>query len=126
MISHVTKAIEELTAHYPTSIFTVTEDGQGGAHVLMEGVDIGEKFNNSKTWFGFHLTAQFPYADIYPVFMAADVSLVDGRVFSAPITSGHQHEGRASLQISRRCNGLSGKQKATTKLKKIIDFLKEY
>jgi hypothetical protein len=126
MIPTVANAISELTAQFPSSVCSAREDGQGGAHIIVEGVDIGDKFRNSKTWFGFHLTAQFPYADIYPVFMASDVALADGRPFAPPVTSGHSYEGRNAIQISRRCNGLSGKQKATTKLRKILDFLKEY
>ena len=89
----VSTAIEELKRQFGTAAFTVREDGQGGAYVLMEPVEIGERFRPASTWLGFQITAQYPYADIYPVFMGADVARADGVAFQAPVTPGHNFEG---------------------------------
>ena len=124
MKQDVTEAIEELTRAFPSSVVTSTEDGQGGAYVFLEPVAIGDRCVPSNTWLGGHITALYPYADIYPVFMDAQVQRANGAAFEIPITVGHQFCGRAAIQISRRNNqAQSSPQKAVAKFMKIIDFL---
>ena len=68
-------AIEGLKSAFPNATITVlAEDGNGGAYVLVDGVELGSKFNTPKTWFGAHLPASLPYADIYPLFMGSEVA----------------------------------------------------
>ena len=123
----ISKAIQELEHQFSNCSFTIRDDEQGGAYIIMDGVPLGATYKPESTWFGFHLPAQYPYADIYPVFMGSEVTRIDNIDFSAPITRGHAFEGRTAIQISRR-NGAaqSGTQKATTKLLKILDFLEKY
>jgi len=122
----VTKAIEELQRQFGSATFTVRDDSQGGGYVLMDGMCLGERFKPERTWVGFHITPQYPYADIYPVFIGAEVTRVDGKPFSAPVTPGHQFEGRSALQVSRRSGtAQNGLQKATGKILKILDFLEK-
>jgi hypothetical protein len=72
----------------------------------------------------FHIPAQYPYADIYPVFIGGDVRRVDGVAFTAPVTPGHTFEGRPAIQVSRRSStAQNGLQKATAKILKVLDFL---
>lgn len=119
----VSTAVEELKRQFATAAFTVLEDGQGGARVFMEPVSIGPKYRPSETWLGFHIPAQYPYADIYPVFIG-NVARVDGMPFVAPVTPGHSFEGRPALQVSRRNSAAqSGLQKAAAKVLKVLDFL---
>lgn len=122
----VSTSIEELKQQFSDSSFTVREDGQGGAYVLMEPVSLGTRFQPDTTWVGFQITAQYPYADIYPVFIGSNVARVDGVPFAAPVTPGHHFEGRPAIQVSRR-NGSAegGLQKATAKILKILDFLEK-
>jgi hypothetical protein len=125
MRTEVTAAIDELKRQFPESAFTVSDDGQGGAHVLMEPVVLGARYEPESTWFGFQIPAQYPYADIYPVFMGAKCRRKDGVGFSAPVTLGHNFRGRAAIQISRRSGAAqNGGQKATAKLLKVLDFLR--
>jgi hypothetical protein len=120
----VSAAIEELRRQFHMATFTVHEDGQGGARVIMEPVTIGPKYQPPNTWIGFQIPAQYPYADIYPVFIGANVVRADGRAFVVPITAGHNFEGRQALQVSRRnSTAQSGLQKALAKILKILDFL---
>lgn len=124
MRAEVTTAVEELKRQFPESSFTVSEDGQGGAHVFMEPVLLGSRFEPESTWFGFQIPAQYPYADIYPVFMDAGSRRKDGVAFSVPVTHGHTYQGRPAIQISRRSGAAqNGTQKATAKLLKVLDFL---
>lgn len=70
----VSAAIEDLKRQFSASSLTVREDGQGGAYVVMEPVGLGAKFRPETTWVGFQIPAQYPYADIYPVFIGGDVT----------------------------------------------------
>ena len=122
----VSAAIEELKRQFSTSSFAVREDGQGGAYVVMEPVTLGSKYRPDATWVGFQIPAQYPYADIYPVFIGGGVVRADGIAFTAPVTPGHYFEGRAALQISRRNSAAqSGLQKASAKILKVLDFLEK-
>ena len=122
----VSAAIEELKRQFEAARMTVRDDGQGGAYVLLDGLELGAKFKPQATWLGFQISAQYPYADIYPVFLGAEVTRANGAAFQAPVTAGHHFEGRAALQISRRSAAAqSGTQKAVAKILKIIDFLEK-
>lgn len=124
MKTEVSTAIEELKRQFTSSVVTASEDGQGGAYVFVEPVSLGSRFKPDSTWVGFQIPAQYPYADIYPIFIGSDVTRVDGTAFAAPVTPGHNFQGKAAIQVSRR-NGTaqSGLQKATTKVLKVLHFL---
>src|SRR5258708_2191668 len=98
----VSTAIEELKRQFDGSSFTMRDDGQGGAYVMMEPVELGPRYRPGATWVGFQIPAQYPYADIYPVFIGGEVARADGVGFVAPVTPGHNFEGRPAIQISRR------------------------
>jgi len=126
MKQDVADAIEELKRKFPGTNVIATEDHEGGAHVCIEGVDIGEKYSPSRTWLGAHIPALYPYADIYPVFMGADVSRRDGVAFTAPVTPNASFAGRPAIQISRRNNlAQQHPQPAYAKFLKVIDFLEK-
>jgi len=120
----VSTAIDELKRQFGEALFQIREDGQGGAYVVIESVSLGPRYQPSSTWLGFQIAAQYPYADIYPVFIGANVSRAGGLAFSPPITPGHTFEGRPALQISRRnASATSAPQKATSKILKVLAFL---
>ena len=122
----VAEAIEELKQAFPSSAVTADEDGQGGVYAFVERVDIGPRFAPSITWMGGHIAALYPYADIYPVFIDAAVSRIDGRGFDPPITHGHNFAGRPAIQISRRNNQVQNcRQTAVAKFVKVLDFLEK-
>jgi hypothetical protein len=120
----VSTGLDELKKQFGSSSFNVREDGKGGAYVIMEPVNLGPRYRPETTWVGFHVPPQYPYADIYPVFIGAEVSRADKVQFAAPVTRGHTFEGRAAIQVSRRSGtAQNGLQKATAKVLKILDFL---
>ena len=126
MKQDVANAIEELKRAFPSSEVSSSEDGSGGAYVVVENVDIGDRFRPSSTWLGGHIPALYPYADIYPLFMADNVRRVDGVAFQAPVTHGAQFLERAALQISRRNNHTQHyPQTAVAKFLKVPHFLEE-
>ena len=120
----VARAIDEVKAQFPDSTVTVTDDGQGGARLIIEPVSIGARYRPTVTWLGFHVPPQYPYADIYPVFIGAEVSRSDGSAFQVPVTPNHTFESRRALQVSRRSPAAqNGHQTAVAKILKILDFL---
>jgi hypothetical protein len=122
----VSTGIEELKRQFAASTFTVREDGQGGAYVVMDPVSLGPRYRPENTWVGFQIPAQYPYADIYPVFIGSAVTRVDGVAFVAPVTPGHNFEGRTAIQVSRRSGAAqNGLQKVTAKILKVLDFLEK-
>jgi hypothetical protein len=124
MNQEVAEAIEELKRAFAPSELTVTDDGSGGAYVIVETVDLGPGFTPTSTWMGGHITGLYPASDIYPVFIAAEVCRANGRPFEVPVTPGHQFAGRPALQVSRRNNQIHlAQQTAVAKFNKILDFL---
>ena len=126
MKQDVASAIEELKQAFPSSEVCSLEDGSGGAYVVVEYVNIGDRFRPSSTWLGGHITSLYPYADIYPLFIGDNVSRVDGVAFEAPVTTGAQFIGRPALQVSRRNNHTQNyPQTAVAKFVKVLHFLEE-
>ena len=122
----VANAIEELKRAFPSSNVSSREDGEGGAYVIVEDVAIGSRYQPLSTWIGGHITALYPYADIYPLFIGDDVRRVDGVAFEAPITAGAQFVERPALQVSRRNNHTQHfPQTAVAKFTKVLHFLEE-
>ena len=126
MKQNVRNAIEELKLAFPSSVVRTKEDGDGGAYVVVEDVEIGDRYQPSSTWIGGHITALYPYADIYPLFIANSVRRVDGVAFEAPVTDGAQFFDRPALQVSRRNNHTQNyPQTAVAKFVKVLHFLEE-
>ena len=126
MKQDVANAIEELKQAFSSSDVCVQEDGDGGVYVIVENVAIGSRYRPSSTWLGGHITALYPYADIYPLFIAGNVIRVDGVAFEPPVTPGAQFLGRLALQVSRRNNQTQHyPQTAVAKFVKVLHFLGE-
>lgn len=53
-------------------------DGNGGAHVFIESVDLGTPFVQSVSWVAFHVPHTLPAGDIYPLWMRPDLARIDG------------------------------------------------
>ena len=122
--AEVGEAIEELKRAFPSSELTVSEDGEGGARVVVESVAIGARYEPEQSWLG------GPHSR--PVSLCRHLSGVHGRRGAAPgrqeapITAGHNFCGRPAIQISRRNNRIQNSgQTAVAKFLKILDFLEK-
>lgn len=117
-------AVEELVNAFPEANVTVVEDGSGGAYVTLDALDLGDRFTPRKAWVGGHISALYPAADIYPMFMDSAVRRVDGQPFDTPITPNANFQGRPAWQISRRNNQIgTTEQTAVSKILKVRHFL---
>lgn len=124
MKPQVQTGIEELQRQFPETVISTRDDGSGGAYVILTPITIGSRYTPTSTWMGFHIPPLYPYADIYPVFIGPEVRLANGQAFVPPVTHNAVFEGRAAIQVSRRCPAAQQSlQKATTKVLKILNFL---
>jgi len=121
----VQQAVEEIRASFPGRRLVARDDGEGGAYVIVEDADLGTPYAQATTWIGARITFQYPYADVYPVYVRGDLSRADGRPLGeamAPTT----FEQRSCIQVSRRSNYLDAtRDTAAMKLQKILLWLKE-
>lgn len=102
----VVQAIDELRTTFADAMVSARDDGEGGAYVRVEPVDPGTPYVQRQTWVGFRITAQYPYADVYPLFVRADLSREDGRPLGEAMTPG-TFDGSPAIQVSRRSNHLN-------------------
>lgn len=124
MTPTVVAAIDGLKRAFPQAALTVvSEDGQGGAFVVLEDIELGESFSPSVTWFGAQLPANLPYADIYPLFMGSDVKKADGRALQGPFAQ-VSWQNRPATQVSRRNNRVGAGHTAASKFLKVIEFVR--
>jgi hypothetical protein len=122
----VAQAIEEIHAQFPDSQIITRDDGQGGAFVILESVLLSPTYTQTDTWVGFHITFQYPYADVYPHFIRADLSRVDGKPLGGG-TGSNSFEGRQAVQLSRRSNRLNpATDTALLKLLKVLEWLRNH
>ena len=122
----VTTTLTGLRQAYPDASVTVTEDGQGGAYVVVEPVDPGPLYKERETWIGFHLAPTYPYADVYPHYVRPDLKRLDGRPCVNAVTGIQLVEWRShpALQLSRVSRQPDVRpDKALTKLERVLDWL---
>ena len=120
----VERAVEQIRATFEPSPLTICEDGEGGAVVIVETVPLGAPYDQENTWLGGHLTFQYPYSDVYPLFVRGDLSRSDSRSLGealSPVT----FKQRPAIQISRRSNHMNpATDTAVLKFLKVLEWLK--
>ena len=120
----VAKAIEEIRCTFEGCEAEVEPDGSGGAVVVVQGVPMGAPYVQADVWFGFHITFQYPYADVYPHFTNPDLARSDGGTLGSGFGTG-SFRGQAAIQISRRSNRLNPEtDTAALKLLKVVTWMK--
>jgi hypothetical protein len=124
MTPPVAEAIEEIRVTFEAAVVTVREDGEGGAYVRIDPVDPGSPYLQRKTWIGFRITSQYPYADVYPLFVRHDLSRVDSQALSEGITPNNTFDGEPAVQVSRRSNHLNpATDTAALKVLKVLNWM---
>ena len=121
----VTEAVQEIQRAFSIHPIVVDEDGDGGARVLVEDLEIGSPYRQDKSWMGFHITFPYPSSDVYPHFVRADLARVDGRPLGDGLSGGQSFLGRPSVQISRKSNRLDPRNDtALHKMVKVLEWLR--
>lgn len=123
MTPEVAVAILEIEGAYPRATVTPKEDGQGGALVIVDPVELGPPYQQADTWVGFHITHLYPLPDIYPHHVRRDLVRLDGQALGSA-TSPSTFLARDSTQLSRRGNRWDGsRDTALLKLQRVIAWL---
>ncbi|MHB8294314.1 MAG: hypothetical protein ACYDH5_06720 [Acidimicrobiales bacterium] len=123
MTPAVGEAIEEISKNFESAVVTVREDGEGGAYVRIEAVDPGPPYAQRQTWIAFRITAQYPYADVYPLFVRPDLGRADGRPLGQAMAAS-SFDGHPAIQVSRRYNHLDPTtDTAALKVRKVLRWM---
>ena len=131
MTPEVAQSIQEIEGAFPEATVSAVEDGAGGAHVTVSDIPLSPVYKQRETWIGFHVTYQYPYADVYPHFVREDLRRVDGKPLGDDgpqgrgVSSG-EFQGRPATQLSRRSNRLApGTDTALLKLRRVLRWLND-
>jgi hypothetical protein len=120
----VENALEQLRATFPESEITVRDDGEGGAYVVVETLDLGPPYGQEQTWLGARITFQYPYADVYPHYVRGDLSRVDGQPLGEAM-SPTTFEERPAIQVSRASRHLDPtRDTAAMKFQKVLAWIR--
>ena len=121
----VTEAIEEIRRTFEGCDVEVEAEGSGGATVVVRAVPMGCPYVQAQVWFGFHITYQYPYADVYPHFTDPELARGDGGSLGGGFGTA-SFRGRPAIQISRRSNRLNpDRDTAALKLLKVVKWMKD-
>lgn len=77
-------------------------DETGGVHVVIDDIGPGETYVEATTWFGFHISAAYPAADVYPHYVRR-LHRNDATAHPEGFSECEWQE-REALQLSRRSN----------------------
>lgn len=120
----VMEGIEELRGTFEGAAVSVRPDGEGGAYVRVDPVDPGPPYAHRETWIGFRVTAQYPYADVYPLFVRHDLSRADGQPLGESMSPNAAFDGQPAVQVSRRSNHLNpAVDTAALKVLKVLGWM---
>jgi hypothetical protein len=132
----VEQAVDEIRNGLPGHEVRMLEDTDGGAYVIVEGMNIGDSFAPSVSWIGFQITWSYPDADVYPHFIDASVTYVGVGATPNTFTEGNLPTSMtrgslmpgfeiAAIQISRRSNRRNAfTDTALQKLIRVVESLR--
>ena len=129
MTAAVQQAIAEIRAAFPGHKMDVEPDTDGGAHVKVHDVFLGDQYEPSVLWLAFRITFQYPFADIYPHFCTATLKRKDGRSLGDGFNLNNQWQTpkatEPAILLSRRSNRLNPEtDTAALKLAKVLDWIR--
>ena len=124
MKPEVDEAVNELRRCFGEAGVVAHSMHDGGAVVTIASIDLGPGYSPQLTWMKFAISFQYPYADIYPLFVRPDLTRADGQPHGEGITPA-SFESEPALQLSRRSNHLNPEvDTATLKVTKVIEWLR--
>lgn len=124
MTPEVERAITEIKEAFSDHQVDIELEEQGGAHVIVHDLFIGNQYVPTNSWVGFTINFQYPRSDVYPHFIDATCKRVDNNNLGEGISGPQDWRGRKVLQISRRSNHLDPNiDTAALKLAKVLHWL---
>lgn len=128
MNAPVKAAVEQLERAFVGHRVEVLEDGQGGAFVIVEDLELGPAFTPLRSWVGFQIPALYPRADIYPHYVCPELTRVDSGPLTTPLNPNRQMPGfnRSAVMVSRRSNHWDpARDTAALKLRRVLMWFAE-
>ena len=122
----VEKAITDIRATFAGHQVDVEPDPAGGAYVTVHDLQLGDQYTPSVSWMAFHITFQYPHADVYPHFCVAGLKK-RGEDVTAPFHKGDWKTPTiavAATSVSRRSNHWNPTvDTAAIKLMKVLEWI---
>ncbi len=126
MTPEVEAAISEIRLVFAGHQVDVDSEEQGGAHVVVQDLFIGEQHVPSQSWVGFTINFQYPRSDVYPHFIDPTVRRADGSKFGEGISETANWRDRQAIQLSRKSNRWDPtRDTAALKLAKVLEWLRK-
>ena len=123
MNPEVERAVQELRQRFANATVDVEDDGDGGAFVKLHPIDPGPTYVQDETWVQFQIGSQYPYADVYPLFVRPDLERVDGGSHRDRVRL-KSFRGEPALRLSRNSPRLNAAtDTAALKVTKVIEWL---
>jgi hypothetical protein len=97
----VTNAVAELRLDH--DVVVIEPDGEGGAYVTVEDVDLGPQWEPQRIDLSFHLPFNYPFAAVYPFYGPSDLRRADSGE-CPPVIQRVEWRGRPVAQISLRAS----------------------
>lgn len=123
----VEKAIAEIKATFVGHQVNVESDSDGGAYVTVQGLHLGDQYTPNTSWVAFHITFQYPHADVYPHFCVAGLKR-NGQEVTDPFHKGEWKTPTITVpatSVSRRSNHRNAAvDTAAIKLMKVLEFIR--
>jgi hypothetical protein len=125
----VERGVAGIVGVYGAEHVRAVPDDQGGAWVEVTGLDLGAAYTQDTTFLICLLPFNLPGADVYPMFVRADLTRSDG----APLGEGFQvtqagwpgePQPRPAVQVSRRTRGDVTAQTPVQKIEKVLDWIR--
>ncbi len=125
MKSEVEQAVAELRRCFGDAAVAAQAKDDGGAAVTIDPIDVGPVYVPQQTWLKFLVGFQYPYADIYPLFVHPELARADGHPHGEGFALA-EFEGEPALQLSRRSNHMDVEiDTAVLKVAKVIQWLRQ-
>jgi hypothetical protein len=130
----VRTAIDEVTQGFPGHELRELEDDEGGAYVIVEKLDLGDRYAPTVSWVGFHVTHPYPDADVYPHFLRGDLTYSGSGALEATGWPESMAPNQvmpgfnlAAIQVSRRSNHWNpDRDTAALKLTRVLDWIRSH
>lgn len=124
MTPEVEQAVEELKSSFPESRIETEAESQGGAHVTVHDLSIGDQYIPAISWVSFTIGFQYPNADVYPHFFDKEIKRKDNEQLGEGFSIQKWQE-KDALQVSRKSNNLDPlTDTAATKLLKVLEWVR--
>jgi hypothetical protein len=117
-------ALMEVRAAFVEHELWAWPDGTGGAHVAIDGINLGEFWAHETSWFAFTINHLYPDADTYPHYVRGDLARASGEALVAPFHIGHTFHEQPAVMVSRSSpKRVSGLSTAARKALTVISFI---